>query len=198
MNNVHGSNEDKKVDLFIEAFPIIQSVFPQFFLTMGSCLGIVREGRLLPWDDDIDCALLERDFSREEFRKLSERLIDSGFEVSTSEGQWVKLNARKYGEKLCLVVLYFDGDSNKFVRPSFQFPAIFFQQFETIRAYGFQLRVPNPSIEYLEFIYGSDWRTPIKDRSERSLYSGDLYRRYTFFKKMTSTFIRVFEFLKGQ
>jgi phosphorylcholine metabolism protein LicD len=196
MINKHDISEDKKVDLFIEATPIIQSIFPQFFLTMGSCLGIVREGRLLPWDDDIDCALLEKDFSTEKFTKLSERLINSGFEVSITQGQWVKLNARKYGEKLCLIVLYFDRDSNKFIRPSFQFPANFFQQFETINAYGLELRVPNPSTEYLEFIYGSDWRTPIKDRSERSLYSGGLYRRYTLFKKITSTFIRLFEFLK--
>jgi len=166
MNNKYGSSQDKKVDLFVEAFPIIQSLFPQFFLTMGSCLGIVREKRLLPWDDDIDCALLEKDFSAEKFVNLTELLINSGFEVSLTEGQWVKLNARKYGEKLCLVVLYCNNDSNKYIRPSFQFPAIFFQQFEIIEAYGFQLRVPAPSIDYLEFIYGSDWRTPIKDRSE--------------------------------
>jgi hypothetical protein len=129
---------------------------------------------------------------------LSERLNDSGFEVSLTRGQWVKLNARKYGEKLCLVVLYFDIDSNKFISPSFQFPAIFFQQFEAIEAYGFQLRVPNPSIQYLEFIYGSDWRTSDKDRLERSLYLGSFYRRYTLFKKLTSKIIRVTEFLKGK
>lgn len=190
------SVRDKKVDLLVEAAPIFESIFPQYFFTMGSCLGIVRECRLLPWDDDIDCALLDKFFSQKKFDRLKVELVNAGFQVSTSEGKWVKLNARKHGEKLCFVILYISNDKNHYLRPAYKFPAIFFEITKTIDVYGSKLRVPEPAEQYLEFIYGSDWRTPIKDRSEQSLYEGKIYRRKTLLKTMVSKIIRVLEKIK--
>lgn len=43
------------------------------------------------------------------------------------------------------------------------FPAKFYLELEELRFYGMTFKVPGNTREYLEFIYGPDWKTPIKD-----------------------------------
>ncbi len=43
------------------------------------------------------------------------------------------------------------------------FPARFYLELEDLEFYGTKFKVPGPVEEYLEFVYGPDWRIPIKD-----------------------------------
>lgn len=70
------------VDLFCRAHDI------EYFLDGGTCIGAVRHGGFIPWDDDIDLGMMREDYER--FIELFERNPPEGYSVHTFE------NTRNY------------------------------------------------------------------------------------------------------
>jgi lipopolysaccharide cholinephosphotransferase len=176
-------SHQNRIKLLTEITPFLDKFYPNWFLTMGSALGVIREQRLLPWDDDIDSGIIESDFIDSNISELQFQLEKIGISFKLwEENNAVKMNFRKYGEKMCFVVLYLSDDRTWYYRPSYRFPSKFFRQFKKINVHGVGVRVPSLSEDYLTFIYGKDWKTPIKNCSDRSLYNAKLYRRYSFLK----------------
>jgi len=57
---------DRDEKVFHEVCEMLQKQHINFWVCHGTLLGIVREGRLLPWDHDIDFAVWDNETSKEE------------------------------------------------------------------------------------------------------------------------------------
>lgn len=84
----------------------------KYFLAGGSCLGAIRDGKSIPWDDDLDIGMLREDF--EVFRRVAPRELDSGRFIYSSPQ--TDKNCHYYFDKIRLRDTYFSTMySGKFV-----------------------------------------------------------------------------------
>ena len=216
-----------------------------FWLDSGGLLGAVRDGKLIPWDHDIEIGVWEEKLPKvlravDRIKKrgfVIDYLLCEGGErsiiVSKDEKRKIPLVIeihRRNGDKsesgmlirenpshgraneifrrglkhfysvlssphtmgskppfipnsihlLIYRLLWFIGDSRvkllrkimdkylKFMGFRWVFnvsPSHYFENFESVRFYGMELRAPSPVEEYLEYRYGKDWKIPKKDWS---------------------------------
>lgn len=120
-----------------------------FYLTHGTCLGFVREGGYLEYDNDMDLVLHA---TLEEWKKMEKILLERGFIYSHS--------SRLSKNRIMIDVGCDWGDDE---RP------YAYTVFDTVMYIGVKFNVPHPVEEYLVETYGEDWRIPKLD---------PLWRRY--------------------
>lgn len=171
----------------------IQKVFDHFkvplFLTYGALLGIHRDGDFIPYDDDIDLCIVEK-IPHEIRKKIGWSLMNIGFvgqPISFKlHGGWDEAMSGYNGDEdsgiiVCQrnirVTLFFFKEEEcplhgremvcvplyKGTRLIFT-PAHFFDKPGTIKYKGKKYLTPTPIKEYMEFMYGKDWKTPIKGK----------------------------------
>jgi lipopolysaccharide cholinephosphotransferase len=68
-----------------EVTEILEKNGVQYFLDFGTLLGIVRENRLLPWDDDIDLGIPEK--HAEKLSRLKLKFILKGYRLRIKRHQ---------------------------------------------------------------------------------------------------------------
>ena len=68
-NNILSEMKDIELDLLKIFIRICEEHNLQYFLLGGSCLGAVRHGGFIPWDDDIDVGMPREDY--ELFREIA-------------------------------------------------------------------------------------------------------------------------------
>lgn len=133
-------DEPELADEILETFDeICKDLGIIYFLAAGTCLGFHREGDYIPRDNDIDVRVFCNDVR---FEALTEALEEDGFVASTSP-EYSKMHFRKHD--ILLDVKRADGST--FV-------------FDTIEHYGVTYRVPSPVEDYLQCLYGEDWKKP--------------------------------------
>ena len=156
---------------------LMQKIDVNFFLIGGCCLGLVREGKFLEHDKDIDIGIFE-DVNLEE---LEIHLIHSGYLhvaiVGTDKGKYMWA-MREFGKTLLVFeiqvhyrkdnVVYFNRDLEAKTSPTgygegrLEWPAKLFETFELISCpRGEIYSVPSPVEEYLAVQHG-DWKTPVE------------------------------------
>ncbi|MDA1004058.1 MAG: LicD family protein [Chloroflexi bacterium] len=133
-----------------------------FFLRQGTALGAIRDGALIPWDDDLDLGSIigMHGFDEPQIAPVVEafRAIDCYVEVHP-EGLYTSVKIMKYRIRIdwqCYRVL--KGTIAHY--PGVPFPIRLFERFEDATIDGVTYRVPSPSDDYLQLKYGPGWRTP--------------------------------------
>lgn len=150
-----------------------------YFIICGTLLGSIREGEIIPWDDDIDIGIMESDM--EKFNSL-----DFGYRSSgASENSCGKIYL---DEKLYIDVFPFEkkGDRYQYIEKSARdlWPNDYFLEGELfpLKKYKFgnlEVSGPNNHLQYSERAWGKDWRKPVfKNRKMLAYPIEMLYLRF--------------------
>lgn len=73
-------DHDRLKAVFIDVCDTLSSLGITYFLEGGTLLGLVRDGRLLPWDPDVDVSIMSEDLGR--IDEISESLREKGWRIS--------------------------------------------------------------------------------------------------------------------
>ncbi len=148
--------------LLVEVKQVMSENGVVFFLRQGTCLGIVRDGKLISWDDDIDIGSIYgfHGFSEETITSTIPKLRESGFLIRITRNDYyacvtfIKDSMRiEWG---CYRVI----DDAIVMYPAIPIPLRFFVDLKEVIYMGHKYLVPNPPEEYLRAKYGDDWRIP--------------------------------------
>ncbi|MFJ7838524.1 LicD family protein [Lysinibacillus sphaericus] len=134
-----------------------------YFIDYGTLLGIVRDGKLIEWDEDIDFKV--RDTSKDNLLEL----------LNTFIGKYPSITLKKdqsSGIRLCIActninpfTIDFEVLKEKdecYFTDEYIFPYEFFIASSLYRWNEIEVKVPKLYEKYLVYIYGDDWRVPKK------------------------------------
>ena len=133
-----------------------------FWLGSGTCLGAVREGRFIPWDDEMDTAgvIGMHGLTIETLDRVAEAFRERGFYCLIKHNSFYSIvNFIKDGVRVdwtCHHIV--DGKAYEF--PGVELPLSIFEHSREIEFIGAKFRIPDPPEEYLRLKYGPEWRTP--------------------------------------
>mgnify|MGYP003651998562 CR=1 FL=1 len=162
------SFEERKKMLF-EVDDILKLLNLEYWLTMGTALGLVRDNQFIPWDDDIDIDVYSENLLPC-FNDLVNNLADKGYVCRyVQRGDTSKISAYKNNFKISLGGIYLDGD---FRRSKFcQIPKKFYENSIKYKIDDRIFDIPAPTDEYLSLIY-KNWETPIRSEDEHETHKG--------------------------
>ncbi len=168
---------------FIEIIDLLNEKNIPYYLEGGALLGIVRNGDLLPWDNDTDLSINFEDrenlfFVAKEIKRLGWRCKFKNFVENTSFATRDDIRVLKISDywlgifkgptKMDIFLKYPMGQSmcwsaaNRYM----QVDRKYYNGFDLIKWNGRELRVPRNYENYLTEKYG-DWSITIKDWSAK-------------------------------
>lgn len=142
----------------------------KWFLCCGALLGAYRDGDFIPWDHDVDIDAATMSLSQ--FHRIVQSLKDNGFEIKTRlrRNEPFKITAKKYHMPYVIRIWEKKGEYWRLRSPASKLPKKLFDNTGRIEIRGVLYPCPKDTEQYLEWVYGSQWKTPIK---------GNHYRDYT-------------------
>jgi hypothetical protein len=143
-----------------------------FFLIGGCCLGIVRDGKLLNHDKDIDIGILDN-INLKKLKKVLSKYYDIVHITGVEHGKilWVKKNINN---KLLIfeIQVHYRKDNIVFMnrdmgesfnkgwrRGRIQWDSKYFTNFDKVVLGDEEYNIPSPASDYLTIQHG-DWETP--------------------------------------
>lgn len=172
---------EKSLRLLERATTFLEKYNIPYWLEGGTLLGIIRENRLLPWDNDLDISIRSEDFDRLRrilpkffyrgmIAKVREHKIDDP-PFQKGEVRLIKVYATKYlffKSPLVLDIFVKKKLDDQYYwvvgvkrRAKKAVPARFYDELTTVQFNHKTYSIPKLTDEYLTYRYG-DWRTPVK------------------------------------
>lgn len=145
-----------------------------YFIDHGTLLGIIREQRIMPWDDDIDITILKKHYVKaielinmnlEKIEKILACKIE--IEKNKIKNNTEDIRVKVYKEEnytydiTIKTVNFINGEAFQNITKS---PEIHFLQNSIINLWDLEIKAPYKPEEYLTIHYG-DWKTPKKNTS---------------------------------
>ena len=152
----------------------------RYWLDFGTLLGIVREGRILPWDDDMDISIFEEDRQKvydivlPEIKKLNYRTYSRYHNINDDilkNGDFRAFRVRNYRwkffrgyVKIDIFVMYKNKEHYYWYEygNKHRLPCSILNEFDKIEFKGKMYNIPKDYDKYLSYHYG-DWREPLPD-----------------------------------
>ena len=127
-----------------------------YWLSEGTALGVIREGRILPWDDDVDFGIF--DAERPHIEELLPILTRQGFYLSDEQG----LFFWKFMFKNTIIDIDMTGPGHYCHAASSPCEDIMplISNLTYVNVFGRNLTVPHTT--YLDKLYTEKWRKPLK------------------------------------
>jgi len=186
-------NQEEAFKDLKEVKQALDSLNVRWFLSYGAVLGAVREKDFIAHDDDLDLTIVDP-LTYKQKKEIGWKLQDLGFKPQEDMlwnvlGRWEKPSTGWLDEETCTyngteetgiivakkrvpVSIFFfkpEGDNYILIPLPYSIPLLetkkrFFEKGEIIKFKGEKFLAPSPVKEYLEYTYGKDWRTPIKNK----------------------------------
>lgn len=180
-------NHGISTDLIIKDVKDVVAVFHKYnvpiYMSYGAVLGAVRGKDFIPWDDDVDFDVIAKIDYRTR-KAIGWALLDLGFKPQNIgfnvfgriEPGDVSYNGTEHtGVIVCernfkFSIFFYEevGDdlvcTAKLGAPTLiRVPKKFHVKHDKIKLHGQVFETPGPLKEYLSYVYGKDWKTPIRD-----------------------------------
>lgn len=168
--------------MLIEICKVLEKQGIPYVLEGGTLLGIVRENRLLPWDNDLDITITDEYLKK--LLKAKKYLWLAGYRTrirfhnrdigpfKTGQVRLIKISTRKFffikGIKLLDIFIKTKESGKYFWVVGIKNPVLksvdshYYENFSTINFNENKLSIPYDWDAYLTYRYG-DWKTPVKE-----------------------------------
>ena len=157
----------EELDMVSKSLQQIENL--KYFHSCGTMLGILRDGRLLDWDTDIDFDVLDATEQQVVLIKdLFEKLGYKSLRMLSNEDKISQMVF--YKEPYHVMDICFWYEEGEFylndVPESLYFkrvhPKKLYENFQSYRLSGVDFIFPSDSESYFTYLYGEDWRLPKK------------------------------------
>jgi len=160
----------------------------EYVLEAGTLLGIIRENRLLPWDNDLDITITDNFV--EQLLRIKWKLRLKGYRTrirrykkdtgpfKKGDIRIIKIQTTKFlffKDQSLMDIFVKKGIKDDYYwtvsekKPVLKWtPRRFYDQHTRYRFDGYDYSVPEDYIGYLAYHYGDNWRTPIKNWNFRT------------------------------
>lgn len=152
--------EDPKLNGLIDIYDIFKEIEVEMYLSAGTLLGATRDGDFIPWDWNISVCCKSEQFDQK-LKRFCELLLSKDFRFKiTRKGQYICIKARKNSivyiiENLILINGWRTRPYNKWLDK-------FLNKTDYKKIQGIDFPCPHPAEKLCEWLYGENWRTPIK------------------------------------
>lgn len=175
-NRLEGKNEAIALKMLKDVTDLLDINNIEYWLEGGTLLGVIRENRLLPWDNDLDISIKEKDANKliHVVKKLNYRVRFREFEKDDAPfkkgiKRLIKISNKKFiffkGEVTLDIFIKFEKENEFFWQVGTKkksVPAYFYKELIKYNFNSKEYLVPQLYEEYLTHRYG-DWKTPVKE-----------------------------------
>ncbi len=154
-----------------EAQAVLDEFAVVFFLRHGTCLGAVRDGALIEWDDDLDIGSIIglHGLTEDSIEPVVAAFRERGFNAIVTEADLhISVELSKLDTPLdwtCYRVV----DDSIYQWPMVKIPVELHTDLKPIEFLGEEFNVPNPPEEYLRLRYGPEWMIPKRTGFEQDI-----------------------------
>jgi lipopolysaccharide cholinephosphotransferase len=164
---IERENVNSEISNVIEFLNDIKSC--NYFFSCGTALGLVREGKLLDWDTDVDIDVINpTEFIIEDIINQMEKLDYSFQRVLKRKGKYSQIVFIKepyHSIDFC----FWYKDKNNWINDVPEthvfkrvHPLTIYNKFKEIKINNIDFRIPYNTDLYFKLLYGEDWQTPKK------------------------------------